>query len=454
MGPEKKRERLEELKTRLRTFPLSKQERAALKKRIFKFEKDLGLLKEFKISSGMRLKEIKSDKDLERFDRQVLKSLGRSNVDYIVEPKVKGLGISLFYEKGELKSAVAGRKSVDIFDHVGKVKGVFLEVKPSPWKYLFPGKIEIKGEIYSGKGDPLPSVDAILQGKAGRLHFIPHGIGQCSRRYGWGHDDQMRDLRDRGFLEMPFRQSSSAFYFSKGKTSSNVISYIRRMERNKNLLSFDMDGAVVKVNSHALQEKLGFSRSSPKWAVKVKCDEIEKVSSPKDPPSPPQKSDAPEILLAKTRALSRHLGVEGLSLGKAKSLADDGILKTPLDIFRLESIVGQDLKERKGWSEASMNRIFKEMKRRRNVPLHKLLLSLDFGISSCSARKIEGKFKTWRVAKDHLLKAQDKEKRVYSFIVSLIGERQAILLIEGFKDMSEKGMIGEFESCLKLTRPK
>src|SRR3546814_2238907 len=79
----------------------------------------------------------------------------------------------------------------------------------------------------------------------------------------------MEKLREWGFHVSP--------HVRRCDTSTDALAFIHEYEKKRYDLSFDIDGIVIKVNSYAQQEELGFTAKSPRWAIayKYKAEEVE-----------------------------------------------------------------------------------------------------------------------------------------------------------------------------------
>src|SRR3546814_19076152 len=79
----------------------------------------------------------------------------------------------------------------------------------------------------------------------------------------------MEKLREWGFHVSP--------HVRRCDTITDALAFIHEYEKKRYDLSFDIDGIVIKVNSYAQQEELGFTAKSPRWAIahKYKAEEVE-----------------------------------------------------------------------------------------------------------------------------------------------------------------------------------
>jgi DNA ligase (NAD+) len=76
---------------------------------------------------------------------------------------------------------------------------------------------------------------------------------------------------------LPVRQSRAAL-----RLAEEVLAFYHKVEEDRPTLGFDIDGVVIKVNSLALQEQLGFVARAPRWAVAFKFPAQEQMTFVRD----------------------------------------------------------------------------------------------------------------------------------------------------------------------------
>ncbi len=228
-----------------------------------------------------------SHEELREFDGRIRRHLGSDNaVEYTVEPKYDGLAVELIYENGLLvKASTRGDGTIgeDVTRNVRTIRAIPLRIEGTE---RVPAAIDIRGEVYmeiaefeklnqerEKKGEPLfanprnaaagsvrqldPSITASRQ-----LYLACYGIGTVK---GDGFESQtefVQWLRDARF-PVPSRLVTALGI-------DEVIDAVRRLEHDRDSLSFETDGAVVKVNSFRLQQQLGAKTREPRWATAYK----------------------------------------------------------------------------------------------------------------------------------------------------------------------------------------
>ena len=227
------------------------------------------------------------------FCDRVEQSSANEPVEFIVEPKLDGLAISLMYENSKLVQALTrgdGVTGEDVTENVMTIKAV-----PRTLTSKVPLNIEVRGEIYFEKDD-FESLNA-RQSKLGQKIFVN------SRNAAAGTLRQLDPkitgarplticiyaLVNANSIQKITRQSESLkFLRSVGfKTSNDIelatgrasaLAVFRDFEKRRDNLPYDIDGVVFKVNDLRLQESLGSVARAPRWATAFKFAPDEEVT--------------------------------------------------------------------------------------------------------------------------------------------------------------------------------
>lgn len=242
----------------------------------------------------MSLGNTYSEEELNDFDERVRKGVG-NEVEYVCELKYDGLAISITYENGKLVRAVTrgdGVKGDDVTQNVKTIKTIPHQLKPGDYPSLF----EIRGEIFMHRKtfDKLNRELAAELEKKGlteeeikeKLYKNPRNFAsgtlkqqdskQVAKRpldcflYAIYTDNPVADTHYESLMkakEWGF-QLGNQFRLCKGM--EEVMRFIHDHEEQRDQLSYDIDGVVVKVNSYAQQLELGFTAKSPRWAISFK----------------------------------------------------------------------------------------------------------------------------------------------------------------------------------------
>ena len=230
-----------------------------------------------------------SESELRDFDDRVRK-LVDGKYEYICELKFDGLSISLTYEKGLLTRALTrgdGERGDDVTTNIKTIRSIPLRLIGSG----YPDSFEVRGEIILPRpGFEKMNLERIEIGEnpfanprnaaAGSLKL--QDSAEVARRpldgymyYALGeslsfttHQQSLQTLANWGFKI----SDKTALC----QSIDEVIAFINKMARERDKLTFDIDGIVVKVNSLEQQQALGFTAKSPRWAIayKYKAEQV------------------------------------------------------------------------------------------------------------------------------------------------------------------------------------
>ncbi|MBX3096472.1 MAG: NAD-dependent DNA ligase LigA [Fimbriimonadaceae bacterium] len=223
------------------------------------------------------------DDELRAFDTRLKKYVGDEEIAYFVEYKFDGASISLRYENGVLVQAATrgdGTTGEDVLHNARTVRGVPLRLVPP-----FPDTLEVRGEVLMLRADfekvneerlargealfanprnaasgGLRQLDSRLTAER-RLSFFAYTLGEVSPSAAFPETqaDLMEWLRERGF---PVRVVGEV-----GVGIESVILVVEEIRKGRSSLPFDIDGAVIKVNSFAQRDEIGFTSRGPRWAI-------------------------------------------------------------------------------------------------------------------------------------------------------------------------------------------
>ena len=212
-------------------------------------------------------------------------------LEYVAEPKLDGLAVELVYEAGLLVSGATrgdGRVGEDITANVKTIQSIPLKIKMLP---AVPEVLEVRGEVYlplqglldineqrSKAGEPLfanPRNAAAgslrqLDSKicaARPLDFFCYAVGNPESLHCSSHLESLNLMRELGFKVNSYIKSCQGI--------TEVTSHFEHLQRMRSQLPYDIDGMVVKVNSFALQNRLGNKARCPRWAIAWKFKAIQ-----------------------------------------------------------------------------------------------------------------------------------------------------------------------------------
>ena len=244
-----------------------------------------------------------SNKEIREFEERIKRLLARQGINshainYIVEPKMDGLAVELIYENAILKTASTrgdGYSGEDITSNVKTIKSIPLKLLP--WKNgpALPEYIEIRGEVYMEKkafqilnkereknNEPpfanprnaaagsVRQLDPVITARR-PLMFFSYGLGKVT---GWTFDSQLELLT--ALNKWGSRVNNK--FIKKCNNIDEAISHCQYLESRKHDLQYEIDGAVIKVNSMGLQRDLGEKSRSPRWALAYKFEPMQSTT--------------------------------------------------------------------------------------------------------------------------------------------------------------------------------
>lgn len=232
--------------------------------------------------------------DLREWDRRCREFADVQHIEYCIEPKFDGAGISLIYENDILTRGATrgdGIQGEDITMNIKQIKSVPLSAKFST---LGVHQIEIRGEVLINKNkfkqfndqrlvENLPPLANPRNAASGSLRMIdPQEVGKRGLEAFLYHTSYL-DLQEgkiepealkthygtlKALSQLGFRTPVNIMKVVKG--IDEVIAYCKDFEEKRDELPYEIDGLVVKVNEYALQDKMGMTTHHPRWAMAFK----------------------------------------------------------------------------------------------------------------------------------------------------------------------------------------
>src|ERR1700756_41161 len=224
------------------------------------------------------------------FDRRVRQGSGREKIEYIAEHKFDGLSISLQYANGGLARGVTrgdGRTGEDVTPNVKTIRSIPLRVDLAALKKLkLPSSFEVRGEVLMTR-KAFEAMNKQQEQTGGKIFVNPRNAAAGSVRVLDPSITAQRRLDffayylyvDGKVLFAKHSESLLALKQIKFRASDDwklcngidaVIEYCESWEAKREKLPYEIDGVVIKVNSTALQNELGFTAKAPRWAIAYK----------------------------------------------------------------------------------------------------------------------------------------------------------------------------------------
>jgi DNA ligase (NAD+) len=223
------------------------------------------------------------DGDVADFDRSIRSYLGlepAAPLAFTAEPKIDGLSLSLRYEKGVLIQAATrgdGATGENVTANARTISDIPQQLTGAP------DVLEVRGEVYMSHEDfaalnarhaerggkvfanprnaaagSLRQLDAEIT-RARPLRFFAYSWGELSAPLGDTQISAIERLAELGFQTNPLTKTCD--------TVADLIAHYRLIEAQRATLGYDIDGVVYKVNELALQDRLGFRSTTPRWAI-------------------------------------------------------------------------------------------------------------------------------------------------------------------------------------------
>lgn len=227
------------------------------------------------------LQDVFGFEQVEKFIEKCKSELGEA--EFTVEPKIDGLSVSLEYIDGVLARASTrgdGYVGEDVTANIRTIRTIPVRIENAP-EFL-----EVRGEVYMPKEsfaelaekqaengeqpfkNPRNAAAGSLRQKdpkvtAGRkLDMFVFNVQQCRGREFITHSESLDMLREWGFVTVPS--------YAVCRDYAEAEAEIRKIGGMRSGLPFDIDGAVIKVNSLKQREAMGATSKAPKWAVAYK----------------------------------------------------------------------------------------------------------------------------------------------------------------------------------------
>ncbi|MGE0968807.1 NAD-dependent DNA ligase LigA (plasmid) [Klebsiella sp. WOUb02] len=233
------------------------------------------------------------------FNKRVQDRLKSSDdLVYCCELKLDGLAVSILYENGVLVQAATrgdGTTGEDITSNVRTIRAIPLKLRGDN----IPARLEVRGEVFLPQAG-FEKINDEARRSGGKVFANPRNAAAGSLRqldpritakrpltffcYGVGtleggelpasHSGRLQQFKDWG---LPVSDRVKLC-----RTPEEVLTYYRKVEEDRPKLGFDIDGVVIKVDSLALQEQLGFVARAPRWAVAFKFPAQEQMTFVRD----------------------------------------------------------------------------------------------------------------------------------------------------------------------------
>lgn len=233
-----------------------------------------------------------NEEELRRFDERIREHIGK--VEYMCELKIDGLAVSLKYEDGRFVQGLTrgdGTTGEDITENLRTIHAIPLKIKE-------PLNVEVRGEAYmprrsfmrlnderekneeqpfanprNAAAGSLRQLDPKLAAKR-KLSVFLYSVNDFTDFSATTQSDALDELDRLGFKTNHER--------ARVEDIEGVLEYIKKWTKQREQLSYDIDGIVIKVNDLDQQDEMGFTQKSPRWAIAYKFPAEEVVTELKD----------------------------------------------------------------------------------------------------------------------------------------------------------------------------
>ena len=233
-----------------------------------------------------------SESEVADFDAKVREKL--SHVEYSVEPKVDGLSIALEYRDGKFVQGATrgdGKVGEDVTENLRTIRSLPKELPDKLPRLIVRGEVYMSKEVFArlnaereenGEAhfaNPRNAAAGSLRQQDPKVAAKRHlDVAIFNLQLAEGksfstHSETLDYLRSQGFPVIPNLVVTEL---------EDALEEIRRIGRDRAELPFDMDGAVVKLNSLSDREILGSTSKVPRWAIAFKYPPEEKESVVED----------------------------------------------------------------------------------------------------------------------------------------------------------------------------
>lgn len=280
--------------------------------------------------------------ELQAFHKRINDRLKANNdVEYVCEPKLDGLAISLRYENGILIQAATrgdGQAGENVTENCRTINTI-------PLKLLgenIPKILEVRGEVYMPLSGFAYLNESILNknekpfanprnAAAGSLRqldskitamrplaFFAYSIGEVSESIANSQNELLQKLHALGFFVSPNYQIAT--------TIEECQKCYDQLVRVRHEFDYEIDGMVIKVNSFKLQTELGFISRSPRWATAYKFPAVEVATT----------VEAIEFQVGRTGALT--------PVARLKPILVAGVIVSNATLHNMDEIARKDVR--------------------------------------------------------------------------------------------------------------
>ncbi|PWK49210.1 NAD-dependent DNA ligase LigA [Pleionea mediterranea] len=242
----------------------------------------------------LSLDNVFSDEELSAFEKRISERLvAAEKINFVCEPKLDGLAVSILYENGQLVRAATrgdGQVGEDITQNIRTIKSVPLMLRGD-----FPDRVEVRGEVFMLKRS-FDQLNQVAKDNNEKVFVNPRNAAAGSLRqldpsitakrnlsiyiYSLGlaqgvqladsHFQRLQQIKQWGLPVCPeVRQLTG---------TDGCLEYYKDIGERRQQLPYEIDGVVYKVDSIEKQQQLGFVARAPRWAIAHKFPAQEEMT--------------------------------------------------------------------------------------------------------------------------------------------------------------------------------
>jgi DNA ligase (NAD+) len=246
------------------------------------------------ITPMLSLDNVFSEDEFAAFNQRLFNRLDDDSVlDFTCEPKLDGLAISIVYRNGILQTAATrgdGKTGEDVTQNIRTIKSIPLKLRGD-----FPELLDVRGEVFMPKAvferinqlalennekpfanprnaaaGSLRQLDPEISAKRSlAVYFYSMGTTE-GIELAETHYERLMQLKSWGLPVCP--------EVSLRHSSDECMAFYQDIMNKRNILPYEIDGVVYKVNDVAIQEDLGFVAKAPRWAIAHKFPAQEEIT--------------------------------------------------------------------------------------------------------------------------------------------------------------------------------
>lgn len=224
-----------------------------------------------------------TDDDVSEFDLRIRSFLGlgaKDALEYTAEPKIDGLSLSIRYENGQMVYAATrgdGAVGENVTENARTIADIPATLTDAP------DVLEVRGEVYMSHED-FAALNARQSARGGKTFANPRNAAAGSLRqldakitadrplrffaYAWGAVSEPLGATQMGAVDRLAALGFTTNPLTKRfNDPAKMIDHYHMIEENRATLGYDIDGVVYKVDDLALQGRLGFRSTTPRWAI-------------------------------------------------------------------------------------------------------------------------------------------------------------------------------------------